>query len=211
MMQEWWQKKISLFAGIGGAFVLIQQSVLAGIMWPVYDVLRDPIAMLTANDAPFRGVFIGLQLIAVVLLLISLVAIRQQYRMRRKDELEKAIKGIAMALIIYFGISIAVPQEMATIALETGFTIPHIVNGISIMIVSVALWQFSQAAFSDEQPSLGNAVLLLAILFILFHALVSFVTLIGWPLRGFLDVLALDTLAGAYGFVCWYYGRKTAI
>lgn len=210
-MQEWWQKKISLFAGLGGAFILIQQSVLAGVMWPLYDVLRDPLAMLTANDAPFRGVFIGLQLIAILLILISLLAIQQQYRMRRKETLEKAIKGVAMALIIYFGVSMAVPQEMATIALETGLTVTHVVSAISILIVGAALWQFSQAAFADEQTSLGNAVLLLTILFVLFHVLVSFVTLIGWPLRGFLDVLALDTLAAAYGFICWYYGRNTAI
>jgi len=210
-MQQWWQKKLSLFAGIGGAFILIQQSILAGIIWPVYTVLSDPLAILTASDAPYRGVFITLQLVAMALMLISLVAIIMQYRARRNSTFENALVRVLIAFSVYMGLIMVTQQSMATVALKPGFTLLHVIDAVAIAFVIYTLWNYSQIAFNDDQISLGNAVQLLAILFGLFHFLEFGVGMLGLPLRGFFDVLALDSFAAAIGFICWYYGRKTAI
>ena len=46
-----------------------------------------------------------------------------------------------------------------------------------------------------------------AILYVLFNFLEFAVTLIGWQLSGFFDVLAIDVLAVAMGYISWYFMR----
>lgn len=210
-MQAWWQKKLSIFAGIGGALILMMQSMVATFIWPLYDITRDPLAVLTASDAPYRMAFVTLQIVAAGLILFSLVAVYQQYKSRRLDDIATKLQQVAVAFVIYVGLSLGVPSQMATVAFETGLTAGNVMNTLYVSLIIVTLWRYSQAAFSDSQMSLGNAVQLLAILFGLFHVMVMGVSIIGWPLRGFFDVLALDTLAAAFGFIFWYHGRKTAV
>lgn len=210
-MQQWWQKKLSIFIGIGGALILMLQSVIAALVWPVYDILRDPLTILTASDAPYRAGFVTLQLVAMTMILLSLWAILQQYKNRHQDMLAKRLQELGVVFGIYIGVTVVMPRTMAHIALQTGLTLNGLIDAVYVSIIIVLLYLYSQAAFADDQLSLGNAILLLAILFGLFHMLEFGVELLGWPLRGFFDVLAMDTLAAAFAFICWYYARKTAI
>lgn len=210
-MQIWWQKKFSIFLGIGGALLLIMQSTIASVFWPVYDIFRDPVAMLTAENAPYRGAFTTLQLVATAMIAISMWAIYQQYKSRRRTNLAKRLQEAAMVFSICMALSLLNPDDMAYIAFQNGLTASAVVDFVYISVTMFALYGFSKAAFEDEQISLGNTVLLMTILFALFHALVFTMGIIGWPLRGFFDVLAMDTLAATFGFIAWYHARKTAI
>lgn len=210
-MQAWWQKKFSLFLGLGGAIVVILQGTIASLFWPVYNMFRDPVAMLTAKDAPYRGVFVTLQLVTAVMVLISLWAIYRQYKSRRQEELAQRLQELAIAFGVYVGLSLFNPDDMAYIAFQNGLTVSAIIDVVYISVLIFTMYRFSQAAMTYGQTSLGNAMLLMAILFGLFHTLMFTVSVIGWPLRGFFDVLAMDTLAAAFGFMSWYHGRKTAI
>lgn len=210
-MQKWWQKKFSVFLGVGGALILILESTIGSVFWPVYDMFRDPLAMLTAKDAPYRGAFVSLQVVATVMILLSLWAIYQQYKSRRQDVLANRLQEVAITFGACMGLSLVSVDTMAYIAFENGLTVSAIIDVVYISVTIFTLYRYSQAAFKDEQISLGNAVLLLAILFGLFHSLMFTMGIIGWPLRGFFDVLAMDTLAAGFGFICWYHARKTAI
>lgn len=210
-MQQWWQKKFSVFLGIGGAVILILESTIGSIVWPVYDMFRHPLAMLTAKDAPYRGAFVSLQMVATAMILLSLWAIYQQYRSRRQDDLAKRIQEVVVTFGMCMGLSLVSVDTMAYIAIENGLTVSAVIDVVYISVTIFTLYRYSQAAIKDEKISLGNAVLLLAILFGLFHCLMFIMGIIGWPLRGFFDVLAMDTLAAAFGFICWYHARKTSI
>ena len=53
-MQPWWQKKITVGAGMVGSLLLILQSVLGTIVWPTYKISQFPLAMLTARSEERR-------------------------------------------------------------------------------------------------------------------------------------------------------------
>ena len=72
--------------------------------------------------------------------------------------------------------------------------------------MALAPIQLGRSARKNNFESL-RALTLLGILYVLFNFLAYVVTVIGWPIYGFLDVIANDILAVAMGFLSWYFMR----
>jgi DMSO/TMAO reductase YedYZ heme-binding membrane subunit len=89
----------------------------------------------------------------------------------------------------------------------TPISVRDVVFGLVIIGLGVSLIQLGRSAQENQFESLSNAVTLLGVLYILFNFLTYVVTLLGWPVNGFLDVIANDVIAVAMGFVSWYFMR----
>ena len=91
--------------------------------------------------------------------------------------------------------------------LARGVIVRDVVFGGLVIVLIWSLWRVAIASVHREMDSLANGLKLLTILFGLFHVLQFIVPLLGWPLAGFFDVLALDVLAAGFGLMSWYFMR----
>ncbi len=207
-MQTEWQKKLMMLLGILGAGLVIGQSVLATLVWPVYNVATYPLAVLTANGSPYQLSFMLLNGVAALLILLSLFTILNNYRHAKQEKLSKALQGLIMALVLWLGLQLLWPLSNPAMATMGGTPIRNGVVSIGIILVAYALYHYSQPLRKQGDSSLANVLLVFSILFVLFHVLAYIMQVIGWPLQGFFDVLATDSLAAGLGFIGWYYWQR---
>ena len=207
-MQTEWQKKLMMLLGILGAGLVIGQSVLATLVWPVYNVATYPLAVLTANGSPYQLSFMLLNGVAALLILLSLFTILTNYRHAKQEKLSKALQGLIMALVLWLGLQLLWPLSNPAMATMGGTPIRNGVVSIGIILVAYALYHYSQPLRKQGDSSLANVLLVFSILFVLFHVLAYIMQVIGWPLQGFFDVLATDSLAAGLGFIGWYYWQR---
>ena len=176
-MRQWWQSKLILGVGMVGMLLYVLQSVIATIIWPAYRMVAYPLAILTAPDSQYATAFKGLQLIAGLLIAVSLAALWRYSRYKDYMDLVKAVSA------------------------------RKIVFGLLIILLGWTIWRVGSAAQIHDMTTLANGLKLFAILYVLFNFLEFAVTLIGWQLSGFFDVLAIDVLAVAMGYISWYFMR----
>ncbi|KRN33402.1 hypothetical protein [Weissella halotolerans] len=207
-MQTEWQKKLMMLLGILGAGLVIGQSVLATLVWPVYNVATYPLAVLTANGSPYQLSFMLLNGVAALLILLSLFTILNNYRHAKQEKLSKALQGLIMALVLWLGLQLLWPLSNPAMATMGGTPIRNGVVSIGIILVAYALYHYSQPLRKQGDSSLANVLLVFSILFVLFHVLAYIMQVIGWSLQGFFDVLATDSLAAGLGFIGWYYWQR---
>ncbi|WP_288572773.1 hypothetical protein [uncultured Weissella sp.] len=206
-MQPWWQKKITVGAGMVGSLLLILQSVLGTIVWPTYKISQFPLAMLTAKGTPYEYVFKTLQLVAGGLVLVTLIALIRYALATKKAIFDRDLRVLTLSWLVWLLLQFVWPISIDVAITTTPVSIRDIVFGLLIIIMAFAMIQLGKSARKNRFESLRNALTLLGILYILFNFLSYVVTLLGWPIHGFLDVMANDILAVAMGFLSWYFMR----
>lgn len=206
-MQLWWQKKIIIGAGMVGSLLLILQSVLGTLTWPTYKIGPYPVAMLTAKGTPYELGFRMLQLIAGMLILVTLISLIKYAIATKKNKFNRDLRWLSLIWLIWMVLQFVWPITLDVAITVTPISVRDIVFGLVIIGLGVSLIQLGRSAQENQFESLSNAVTLLGILYILFNFLTYVVTLLGWPVNGFLDVIANDVIAVAMGFVSWYFMR----
>lgn len=204
-MQTWWDKKLVLMLGLVGALLLMGQSVLGTLVWPVYNAATYPLAVLMANYSPYRLSFMVLNGLAAFLLLLSLGAILKEYHRQQQAELMKSIERVMLAVGLWMGFQLVWPLTKPAAAIMGGEPIRNGFAAVIILWLMVSLYRYSLALRPVGATSLANVLFLMGILFLVFHGMTFGMQLIGWPLQGFFDVLANDCLAAGLGFADWYY------
>ncbi|MBU7567874.1 hypothetical protein KGP39_03685 [Weissella hellenica] len=207
MMQLWWQKKIIIGAGMVGSLLLILQSVLGTLAWPTYKIGPYPVAMLTAKGTPYELGFRMLQLIAGMLILVTLISLIKYAIATKKNKFNSDLRWLSLIWLIWMVLQFVWPITLDVAITVTPISVRDVVFGLVIIGLGVSLIQLGRSAQENQFESLSNAVTLLGILYILFNFLTYVVTLLGWPVNGFLDVIANDVIAVAMGFVSWYFMR----
>jgi hypothetical protein len=207
MMQLWWQKKIIIGAGMVGSLLLILQSVLGTLAWPTYKIGPYPVAMLTAKGTPFELGFRMLQLIAGMLILVTLISLIKYAIATKKNKFNRDLRWLSLIWLIWMVLQFVWPITLDVAITVTPISVRDVVFGLVIIGLGVSLIQLGRSAQENQFESLSNAVTLLGVLYILFNFLTYVVTLLGWPVNGFLDVIANDVIAVAMGFVSWYFMR----
>lgn len=208
-MQQWWQKKIIIGAGMIGSLLLILQSVLGTVAWSTYKIGPYPIAMLTAKGTPYELGFRMLQLIAGMLILVTLISLIKYAVVTKKSKFNRSLRWLSLIWLIWMVLQFVWPITLDVAITVTPISVRDVVFGLVIIGLGVSLIQLGRSAQANQFESLSNAVTLLGILYILFNFLTYVVTLLGWPVNGFLDVIANDVIAVAMGFVSWYFMRLT--
>lgn len=206
-MQLWWQKKIIIGAGMVGSLLLILQSVLGTLAWPTYKIGPYPVAMLTAKGTPYELGFRMLQLIAGMLILVTLISLIKYAIATKKNKFNSDLRWLSLIWLIWMVLQFVWPITLDVAITVTPISVRDVVFGLVIIGLGVSLIQLGRSAQENQFESLSNAVTLLGILYILFNFLTYVVTLLGWPVNGFLDVIANDVIAVAMGFVSWYFMR----
>ncbi|CAM4356490.1 hypothetical protein [Weissella hellenica] len=206
-MQQWWQKKIIIGAGMIGSLLLILQSVLGTVAWSTYKIGPYPIAMLTAKGTPYELGFRMLQLIAGMLILVTLISLIKYAVVTKKSKFNRSLRWLSLIWLIWMVLQFVWPITLDVAITVTPISVRDVVFGLVIIGLGVSLIQLGRSAQANQFESLSNAVTLLGILYILFNFLTYVVTLLGWPVNGFLDVIANDVIAVAMGFVSWYFMR----
>ncbi|MDK9677116.1 hypothetical protein QG569_01825 [Weissella cibaria] len=207
-MQQWWQRKFVLGAGLIGAIILMLESVIATFVWPTYKLAKYPLAVLTAPDAMYASGFHGLELVAGLLILLTLVAVWRFSRYEQDKTLSAAMQQLVIVWLAAVILQLVWPLNSITEAvLARGVIVRDVVFGGLVIVLIWSLWRVAIASVRREMDSLANGLKLLTILFGLFHVLQFVVPLLGWPLVGFFDVLALDVLAAGFGLMSWYFMR----
>ncbi|MFC6178843.1 hypothetical protein ACFQGR_05540 [Weissella sagaensis] len=207
MMQLWWQKKIIIGAGMVGSLLLILQSVLGTLAWPTYKIGPYPVAMLTAKGTPYELGFRMLQLIAGMLILVTLISLIKYAIATKKNKFNRDLRWLSLIWLIWMVLQFVWPITLDVAITVTPISVRDVVFGLVIIGLGVSLIQLGRSAQENQFESLSNAVTLLGILYILFNFLTYVVTLLGWPVNGFLDVIANDVITVAMGFVSWYFMR----
>ncbi|SCB76629.1 hypothetical protein GA0061074_101272 [Weissella bombi] len=206
-MQLWWQKKIIVGAGMVGSLLLVLESVLGTLAWPTYKIGPYPIAMLTAKGTPYELGFRMLQLIAGILILVTLIALIRYATETKKVKFNRDLRLLSLFWLVSLVLQFVWPITLDVAITVTPISIRDVIFGIVIICLGASLIQLGRSAQTNHFGSLSNAVTLLGILYILFNFLAYVVTLIGWPVNGFLDVMANDVVAVAMGFISWYFMR----
>lgn len=207
-MQQWWQQKFVLGAGVIGAIILMLESVIATLVWPTYKLAKYPLAVLTAPDAMYASGFHVLELVAGLLILVTLVAVWRFARYEQDKPLAAAMQQLLNVWLAAVILQLVRPLNSLTEAvLARGVIVRDVVFGGLVIVLIWSLWRVAIASAHREMESLANGLKLLTILFGLFHVLQFIVPLLGWPLAGFFDVLALDVLAAGFGLMSWYFMR----
>ncbi len=206
-MQLWWQKKIIIGAGMVGSLLLILQSVLGTLAWPTYKIGPYPVAMLTAKGTPYELGFRMLQLIAGMLILVTLISLIKYAIATKKNKFNRDLRWLSLIWLIWMVLQFVWPITLDVAITVTPISVRDVVFGLVIIGLGVSLIQLGRSAQENQFESLSNAVTLLGILYILFNFLTYVVTLLGWPVNGFLDVIANDVITVAMGFVSWYFMR----
>ena len=206
-MQPWWQKKITVGAGMVGSLLLILQSVLGTIVWPTYKISQFPLAMLTARGTSYEYAFKTLQLVAGSLVLVTLIALIKYAVATEKAMFNRDLKLLAIIWLLWLLVQFLWPITLDVAITTTPVSMRDVVSGLLIIVMALALIQLGRSARKDNFETLRNALTLLGILYVLFNFIAYVVTVIGWPIYGFLDVIANDILAVAMGFLSWYFMR----
>lgn len=207
-MRQWWQSKLILGVGMVGMLLYVLQSVIATIIWPAYRMVAYPLAILTAPDSQYATAFKGLQLIAGLLIAISLAALWRYSRYKDYTDLVKTVQQLILVWLAGVLLNFIWPlNSIVEAVLRPAVSARNIVFGLLIILLGWTIWRVGSAAQTHDMTTLANGLKLFAILYVLFNFLEFAVTLIGWQLSGFFDVLAIDVLAVAMGYISWYFMR----
>lgn len=208
MQQQWWQNKIILALGSLGAVIFILESVVATLIWPTYQMGQQPLAILTASDALYATGFKGVELIAGLVITVTLVAIWCYARYEKQSQFVMALQQLLLVWLVQVVLWFVWPLDsIAQATLSQGITPRDVVFGLATGLLTITIWRAGTAAGTFNMLSLTNGLHLFAILLLMFHVLEFMVPLFGWPLAGFFDVLAMDILAGTMGLLSWYFMR----
>lgn len=207
-MRQWWQSKYILGVGMVGMLLYILQSVIATIIWPAYRMAAYPLAILTAPDSQYASAFKGLQLIAGLLIAVSLAALWRYSRYKDYTDLVKTVQQLILIWLVGVLLNFIWPlNSIVEAVLRPAVSARNIVFGLLIILLGWTIWRVGSAAQTHDMMTLANGLKLFAILYVLFNFLEFAVTLIGWQLSGFFDVLAVDVLAVAMGYISWDFMR----
>lgn len=209
MQQQWWQRKLFFGLGIVGAITFVLESVIGSLMWPAYQSLAHPIALLTAQGAPFRGGFLVMQVLASLAVTVALVAIYAYHRYQRERKMMQASAGMIFSWSAWLIVTNFWPNaRMADYVLAESISGKSIVLALILLALAGMMYWYAQAVMTIDWISLRNVLTVVSILIVLFAALEFGMYLINWPLRGFFDILTLDTMALGMGFLSWYFMRQ---
>ncbi|MCT0010068.1 hypothetical protein EFL57_06345 [Weissella confusa] len=207
-MRQWWQSKLILGVGMVGMLLYVLQSVIATIIWPAYRMVAYPLAILMAPDSQYATAFKGLQLIAGLLIAVSLAALWRYSRYKDYTDLVKTVQQLILVWLAGVLLNFIWPlNSIVEAVLRPAVSARNIVFGLLIILLGWTIWRVGSAAQIHDMTTLANGLKLFAILYVLFNFLEFAVTLIGWQLSGFFDVLAIDVLAVAMGYISWYFMR----
>ena len=182
-MRQWWQSKLILGVGLVGMLLYVLQSVIATIIWPAYRMVAYPLAILTAPDSQYASAFKGLQLIAGLLIAVSLVALWRYSRYKDYMDLVKAVQQLI--LVWLFGVLLNFIWPLNSIVeavLRPAISARNIVFGLLIILLGWIIWRVGSAAQTHDMTTLAIGLKLFTILYVLFNFLEFAVTLIGWQL-----------------------------
>ncbi|MBM7617045.1 hypothetical protein JOC36_000594 [Weissella uvarum] len=209
MQQQWWQHKLFFGLGLVGALTYVLESILGVLLWPAYQPMAYPLAILTAQGAPYRGGFLVAQVLAGLLIVIALLAVYSYHRFQSERMMTRWSGAMLLAWVTWLLVVNFWPNaKMAAYVLPTGMTVKDGVLGILIIVLAGTILGYANEVTKLTWWSLRNVLTVMALLFVLFNFLEFGMQMINWPFRGFFDILALDAIALGFGFLSWYFMRQ---
>jgi hypothetical protein len=211
MKEPFWAKKLFWMTGVLGSVLLVLMPLTASIIWPIYQPLRHPFAVVLAADATYSETFRLLTLIAYVLIMTFFMTWWRYEQSEHNTDIVKAIRLLLFAVALYALVEVGMPLSSMAAAVDnhTQLTVHDVISGIVNLGVGITLWQVGNRAIGLAQQSLGNVLRLAGVLFILFSLVSSVVFYLNWPFVGLFDQLSVDALAFGLGFAIWYFARQT--
>jgi len=207
--QQWWQHKIFFGLGIVGALTYFLESIVGVLVWPAYQPLAYPIAILAAQDAPHRVGFLIAQVVAGIMIAIALAAIWSYHQFQHERRMAQGSLAMLFSFIMWVLVNNVWPNfTMVNYVVPENFPAKNIVMAVIIVGLAAAMLYYAKQIQKLNWWSLSNVLTVLALLFVIFSVLEFGMQLLNWPLRGFFDILATDSLALGLGFSSWYFMRQ---
>ncbi|MDR3190682.1 MAG: hypothetical protein LBT80_05675 [Lactobacillaceae bacterium] len=191
MNQPWWQHKIVWGLGLLGAVMWVLTPLLGALVWPLYQPVQHPIAILTAADNTFRTVFVNFGIMAGLFIMIFLLALSEYFKHEKQHSIANKIFQVMLTLLFLLAFDWFWPLR----SISQAALVPHVwqvrdgVAGVILVLVALSYWQLGRSLEYGQQRSLGNLWRLAGVLLILFALVAGMVNLLGWPLTGLFDQL----------------------
>lgn len=210
MRNKWWQRKWAFGTGALGGVLIMLLPVLGVLVWPLYQPMTYPVAILTASDAQNTVVFHSISVLAYLMIIFFGLILRRYFSDQQQRPLQQAVSYWVVALGLFVIINYFLPApKMSSLAVPTViWNLRNVTSLVVNLTLASIFWLIGQRAWNANYPSIANIVKLTAWLFLLFNGLEWLTTWLGWPLLGMMDLFSFDTLMVGVIYLSWYFMRQ---
>ncbi|MDR3241949.1 MAG: hypothetical protein LBT37_07225 [Lactobacillaceae bacterium] len=207
MNHQWWQNKYVWGLGLLGGVLSLLQPMLGAIVWPLYKPIKYVTAILTAADNQERTLFVNLDLLAAVLILVFLVAMREYARHEKLTGLVKFLRPVMLGYVLLQLLEWFIPLAHVADASMTPYhlSLHDLLIFFGTGVLAILFLRLGNEWQKHQQPSIANVWRLSGALMLVFVFALFIVRMLSWPFAGLFDQLTNFAMVLPVMYTSWQF------